>query len=210
MQPKLLTLALLLASQAVFANSIYSYTDENGQRVFTDQPPTQQPSTQIKPQPINRLPATQTTRKVRPQSKPPKTQKAQVYSLLQINTPVHDSTFLANDRSFSINVSSTPALLAGHSFQVWLDGEPHGPSSETHTWQVTDIDRGSHSLQVNIINADGDVLASSAPIKFHLRQTTLADRRRIRPCTLDDYGKRLECPLKDKPEPKRRWWRLGF
>ena len=46
-------------------------------------------------------------------------------------------------------------------------------------------------------------------ITIHIKQTTLADRRRTRPCAEDDYGQRPECPLADKPE-KKKPGRLGY
>ncbi|MDM7856802.1 DUF4124 domain-containing protein [Thiopseudomonas acetoxidans] len=206
-------LPALLIGQPVFAGPIYSYTDENGQRVYTDTLPTQQqPTTSLKLKPVNSLPATpvKPVNKLNKATNEQKTERPQIYSQLQIINPTHDSTFLANERSFSITVSSSPPLLPEHSYQLWLDGAAFGDSSQSTTWQATDIDRGTHSLAVHILNAAGDSIAHSDSIVIHLRQTTLAERRRIRPCQLDDYGKRHECPLKDKPTPKRPWWRIGL
>lgn len=206
-------LSTLLIGLPLFAGPIYSYTDENGQRIFTDIPPTQQqPATPLKLKPINSLPAIP----VKPVNKPnntaseQKTERPPIYNQLQITSPTHDSTFLANDRSFSITVSSNPPLLPEHAYQLWLDGTAFGDSSQSTTWQVTDIDRGTHNLEVHILNTAGESIAQSDSIVIHLRQTTLAERRRIRPCQIDDYGKRHECPLKDKPAPKRPWWRMGL
>jgi len=207
----LLPVFLLLASQHLLAGSIYSYLDENGQRIYTDAPPTEQKSaTPLKLRPINSLPAVSAKpiSKQRNTDSEQKTERPNIYSQLQITSPTHDSTFLANDRSLTITASSSPQLLPEHSYQLWLDGSAHGASSQSSTWRVEDIDRGTHNLQVQILNAAGESIAQSDSIVIHLRQTTLANRRLIRPCQIDDYGKRNECPLKDKPDPKRPWWRF--
>ncbi len=99
-------------------------------------------------------------------------------------------------------ISSEPALLDGHRYRLLLDGEPAAEPSRSPVFPLSEIERGTHKLAVEIINQHGAVLERTPAQPFHLRQITLSDKRRVRPCVEDDYGVRPECPLKDKPEKK--------
>jgi hypothetical protein len=62
------------------------------------------------------------------------------------------------------------------------------------------IDRGTHQLVAEIIDSAGLIVERTPAQPFHMHRMTLAQKRKINPCKKDDYGVRLECPLKDKPK----------
>ena len=64
---------------------------------------------------------------------------------------------------------------------------------------LENIDRGTHQLAVEILDAQGRTLERTPNQPFHMLRTSLAQRRIANPCTKTDYGVRPECPLKDKP-----------
>lgn len=206
-----IALGLILLSNNGWAQ-IYSYTDASGQQVFTDRPPAAQQGQPVELSPTNRMPAGQRLIKLQPpaavqqQLAPP----PPLYQALHLLNPQPEATLRNSNRTISIAVSSEPDLLPGHSYQALLDGAIHGAPSRSTYWQINDIDRGSHQLQIVLLDADGTRLLQTDAITIHLHQTSLAERRRIRPCQEDDYGVRPECPLSDKPEKKKNWWRLGF
>lgn len=191
---------------------IYSYTDAAGRTVYTDQPPTTGNSQEVRVKPTNRMPAGQRFVKL----KPPPELAAQLapdpplYKALELIQPADDATLRNTGRSLDINVSSTPALQDGHRYQALLDGVVYGPPSNNASWLLTEIDRGSHQLQVQLLDENGEVLLQTDTVRFHMHQTSLAERRRINPCRDDDYGQRPECPLSDKPVKTKPWWRMGL
>lgn len=194
--------ALLLCAAQLGSAAVYTYIDANGERVFTDKPPKNQ-RTEI----INIAPSNQIT--APPVIKPPPVYQADPeplavqYQVLRILVPEPNATLRANDRQLIVTVSSEPALLAGHYYRLILDGEPVGDPSRSPVFSLSEIDRGTHQLAVEIINEQGAVLERTPSQPFHLRQITLNDKRRVRPCKKEDYGVRPECPLKDKPQEKR-------
>lgn len=206
---------LCLASNIALANGIYSYTDAQGNRVYTDKPPATQPSSlkAAELSPINSItmpvPRAHTER---PQHSVAQHEQQDItaYSSVTLLQPEHESTVRANDRVLHVHVLSDPALKPSHSYQLWLDGAPKGAPSQSTSWRVEEIDRGTHSVQVHIVDALGNSIAQSSSHSIHLRQTTLNERRLARPCKKEDYGKRLECPLKDKPPEPRPWYYLGL
>lgn len=193
-------LLMLCAAPSTWA-AIYTYIDANGERVFTDQPPRQQHFETIQAAPPNRLPSP-------PVIQPPPAYQdsaeplAPQYQVLRILTPEPDATLRANDRQLIVTISSEPSLLEGHRYRLILDGEPALDPSRSPVFRLQDIDRGTHWLAVEIINEQGFVLERTPAQPFHLRQITLSDKRRVRPCAQDEYGIRPECPLKDKPKDK--------
>lgn len=194
--------ALLLCVAQITSAAIYTYIDANGERVFTDKPPKNQRTETIDIAPSNQMSAP-------PVIKPPPVYQADPqplavqYQVLRILVPEPDATIRANDRQLIVTVNSEPGLLDGHHYRLFLDGKPVGEPSRSPVFPLSEVDRGTHQLAVEIINAQGAVLERTPSQPFHLRQITLSDKRRVRPCVKDDYGVRPECPLKDKPEEKR-------
>ncbi|QEY59702.1 DUF4124 domain-containing protein [Pseudomonas sp. C27(2019)] len=196
--------ALLLCVTQIASAAIYTYIDANGERVYTDKPPQHQRVETVNIAPTNQLPAVpvQATIKPPPVYQDDTTNPTFQYQVLRILTPEPNATIRANDRRLIVMISSEPALLDGHLYRLLLDGEPVAEPSRSPVFPLSQIERGTHKLAVEIINQQGAVLERTPAQPFHFRQTTLNDKRRVRPCELDDYGVRPECPVKDKPEKK--------
>ncbi|OMG67269.1 penicillin-binding protein [Stutzerimonas balearica] len=191
-----LLLALLTAPAQA---GIYSYLDAEGNRVFTDRPTTAAEPIELKPanqMPAMPLPAPAT-------QAPPPTPTRAGYQALRIISPAADATVRDNAGNLTINGASEPPLRPGHRYQLLFDGQPYGEPGESGTFALHNVDRGTHRIALLILAADGSELARSAEQDVHLRRMSLVQRRKARPCAKDDYGVRLECPLKDKPEEKR-------
>ncbi len=196
--------ALLLCLAQTASAAIYTYIDANGERVYTDKPPQHQRVETVNIAPTNQLQAVPLKTTIKP---PPAYQDATAspalqYQVLRILSPEPNATIRANDRQLIVMINSEPALLDGHRYRLLLNGEPAAEASRSPVFALSEIDRGTHKLAVEIINEQGAVLERTPAQPFHLRQTTLSDKRRVRPCQDDDYGVRPECPLKDKPEKK--------
>ncbi len=191
---------LLLATALPALGDIYSYTDAEGNRVFTDRP-TGQAMEEVQLKPSNSMAAqpTPAPRVVQP----PKPQEATIRYQLQILSPAADEAIRNNAGSVSVTVQAEPALQPGHAYQVLLDGQPFGAPGEETTFELSNVDRGTHQLAVAVVDAQERVLQQSESLSFHLIRTSLAQRRMVNPCKKADYGVRPECPLKDKPVEKR-------
>lgn len=189
---------LMLAGQSALA-AVYTYIDAEGNRVFTDQPGRNAkrvdiaPSNQIKsaPKPQNRTPSTET----RPGP-------LFSYQLLRILAPEPDSTIRDVQGNMIVTVTNDPELQPGHSYRLLLDGKPYGKPGRSPVFPMTNIDRGTHQLSVEIIDPVGRVAERTPNQPFHMLRISLAQKRLAQPCKTDDYGVRPECPIKDKPEEK--------
>ncbi|KJH84905.1 MULTISPECIES: DUF4124 domain-containing protein [Pseudomonadaceae] len=194
--------AALLACALPAVAEIYSYTDEQGNRVFTDRPGGRSVES-VKPGPTNRMPAVETHRPQAPEPAPTVDTAKHHYSLLEILAPQPDATIRDNAGGLLVKVASTPGLLPGHRYRLLMDGYAAGLADGGSQFVLQNIDRGTHQLTVEVIDENGQPLQSSLPRTFHMMRTSLAQRRMVNPCKKDDYGVRPECPLKDKPKEKK-------
>lgn len=192
--------ALLLALAAPANAGIYSYIDADGNRVFTDRP-TGQAAEQIELKPSNAMPALPPA--APPTAAPGPAATAAIRYQLQIVSPAEDETIRSNAGDLLVSASGDPAPLAGHGYQLLLDGEPLSTAGPQTHFELHNVNRGTHRLQLRVIDANGRELARSPARTFHLIRTSLAQRRMVNPCRKNDYGVRPECPLKDKPPEKR-------
>lgn len=194
--PWLLPCLLALCIAPLAWGQVYSYKDADGNTVFTDQPRGNAKKVELAPS--NRIaPAPARPRLVR--SAPPVLVRH--YQMLRILVPLPDAGVREEDGAMIVTLTSEPALLEGHFYQLLLDDAPAAAPSRSPVFSLQNIDRGSHRLAAAIVDANGGLIERTAAQPFHLQRTSLAQKRRITPCQADDYGLRPECPLADKPAP---------
>lgn len=196
-----LLFCLLLSSLSLPALAgVYTYIDADGNRVFTDQPQSENaqrvelaPSNEMRGQ--NVIPRPPVSLTMEP--------KAPAYSLLRILIPEPDATI--RDAAGNVIVTATlePALQDGHLFRLVMDGKVVKEASRSPVFSLENVDRGTHQIAVEIIDATGRTLERTPSQPFHMKRISLAQKRQANPCKKDDYGVRPECPLKDKPKEPR-------
>ncbi|GGK04212.1 DUF4124 domain-containing protein [Pseudomonas matsuisoli] len=198
---RLIVALALLVTSALATAEVYSYVDKEGNRVFTDRP-TAGNAKAVDIKPGNVLP-TPTVPQTAPPSPPAQVRRV-FYTSLNIDSPAPEAT-VRGGGDVTVTVSSEPAILPGHAYRVLLDGSPAGQPNAVASIALTNIDRGTHQLAVEIINQAGEVMLQSKAQPLFVHRTSLSQKRRIHPCQKDDYGVRPECPLADKPpEPRKR------
>lgn len=160
--PWLLLLACLAATSQ--AAGVYQYIDEHGNRVFTDKPPLNVDAEEVKLPEINRTqrpsPAASTgAAQTEPADDGP---VAAPYRQLAIVGLPEGATFRANDGNIDIHVQIQPRLAMQHRLQLLVDGEPHGAPIRSILLRGTNLDRGEHSIAVQVLSGDRVVQQSDA------------------------------------------------
>jgi hypothetical protein len=61
----------------------------------------------------------------------------------------------------------SPELRAGHRLRATLDGAAREGVFADNTLRLSDMERGTYTLQVEVVDESGRPLAASAPIVFH-------------------------------------------
>jgi hypothetical protein len=68
---------------------------------------------------------------------------------------------------YATTVSTRTRARAGDQVRLLLDGLPHGTSRGLE-FTLSNVDRGTHTLAVEVIDSSGAVLLTGAPSTFHL------------------------------------------
>ncbi|MBV4460797.1 DUF4124 domain-containing protein [Pseudomonas sp. COR58] len=203
---RLLAFCLTLVAFAASAE-VFTYTDAQGNRVYTDQP--RGDAKRIQLTTSNRMPAA-SAGKTSPAVKNPMPEPTPFrYDMLRVLIPEPDATIRSSAGELIVSVTSEPGLQPGHRYRLLLDGQATGEPGPSPVFPLSNIDRGSHNLSVEILDGQGRTVERTANQPFHMQRISLAQKRQVKPCAKDDYGVRPECPLKDKPpEPKNPFLRF--
>lgn len=192
-------LACLLALPV--SAQVFTYVDAQGNRVFTDQPKPGN-AKRVPLAPSNRMSAPTTSPALATTNKPEKKPTFR-YDMLRILVPEPDATVRSTAGEIIVSVTSEPGLQRGHRYRLLLDGQPTAEPGLSPVFPLTDIDRGTHQLSVEILDEQGRIVERTANQPMHMQRISLAQKRKAKPCTLEDYGQRPECPLSDKPAEEK-------
>ena len=111
------------------------------------------------------------------------------YSRCEVAQPPNDETFFAV-RSVNVTLAIEPSLQKGHRIQLLLNGTayPNWPDTSLAD-TLTDLDRGTYTVGVRIVNEDYLTVCTGPVIKFHVRQPSVLSP---------------QSPQRAKPPPKKK------
>jgi hypothetical protein len=152
-----------------FSATVYKWVDENGVTHFSDQPHENAQKVQVKePQTFKAPP-------VRPSasSGAQREQRSNSYSVCDVVSPGHDET-LPNAYSVTAAVQVSPQPHDGDQLVLLLDGAPvRGFPPGGGQMTITDLERGSHTLQAVVRDPNGKPLCQSSNVTFTVLQPSL-------------------------------------
>lgn len=176
---RLITTVLLLSIAASATAAVYKWVQPDGSVIYSDRPPVESatpaelPSLQeikiVPPPPSSAEPVEDS------QANEPQTTE---YTSLSISEPADDSTIVENSGRVTVQLAIDPPLQGaqGDSIAITLDGKEIGQGKGT-TLNLTNVDRGKHTLQAAVKNAQGNVLITSSSITFNLRRSSVLQRK---------------------------------
>ena len=171
--PGLVCLILLLPLTLVAQEQIYRSVDDQGQPVFSDQAGEGS-------QPVTLAP----TNTVPPGTLSPDVDQAAAQSpsdyAVAIRSPSNDESFVNTGGSFSVVADIQPAPESGAMVQLLVDGAVYGEPQAGGVFELNGLPRGSHTLQVEVIDAQGSSLGASDAITVHVHQASSAVHKAIR------------------------------
>jgi hypothetical protein len=110
------------------------------------------------------------------------------YRTLRIATPANRGTVHSNTGAFEVVVQASPGLraAAGDRIRLVLDGQMLPQPQPSNRIQLTPADwqaaaaaeTNQHTLQAAVIDAEGRVLITSAPVVFYVQRAAVGGRRR--------------------------------
>lgn len=152
-------LLVLLAPLAVA--EVYKTVDKDGRTIYTDKP-TSDKAEKVELREINTVPGAQPL----PESTPASsfdTRQAQLDYQIQIVSPRSDVTIPVGQRDLAIAASVNPPLRQDHLLVYFMNGELLEETTLNNVI-VKDVPRGTHTLVVEAIDANGQSLGTSPPV----------------------------------------------
>ncbi len=190
-----ITIALLISSGIFAAPTIFKTIDENGNPIFTDRPSEEQKAEPVELKPMSTVELTPATTTTDSQPEPAKQTEPSSYNSLQILTPRHGDT-IRDTTNFEVVAAVAPELLPRHSARLLIDGVAVDQSQTSLQFFITDIERGAHILEVQIIDG-GNKIQISQKIEVFVHRTTHI-KQFAEPSNERDPGPAAETP---RPAP---------
>ncbi|MEL7186546.1 MAG: DUF4124 domain-containing protein [Pseudomonadota bacterium] len=168
-RPIFVALGVLIAGAALA--DAYTWTDENGVVHFSDRPEPGAKQIQLpeqgarRPSPTYRGP---TAGEQVPESEPVGPFR---YESLEINAPAAEETLWNIEGVLDVRLNLQPSLQPGHQVRVYFDGQPRMVNGTS--FQIREVWRGVHNLQVEIIDESGELMIRSLPNRFYVQQATV-------------------------------------
>jgi len=162
----LLYLMISFFSVELLHAEIYVWTDENGNKVFGDEPKKSDQAKPVELEPLTVLQFPKGTGNV-VDSTPSTTNP---YTAFAIISPTEDETIRDNAGSLSVSLSIEPSLVEGHKIQLYIDGSPYQSAQASLSFNLANLDRGTHSVSASVIDESGKNLTQTQSISFHLHR----------------------------------------
>ena len=95
---------------------------------------------------------------------------------IRITTPLQDATVRDNQGIIPVAFTTSPMPEDDFSYQMYLDGKPwYEPFSGQNVF-LSNVDRGTHTIHVQLLNSQGGSLGQSNSVTFHLHRTSILRR----------------------------------
>ena len=175
--------ALAACTLAPWAQTVYESKDSAGP-VFSDKPsPGAAPVQLEQPNVVNTQQAGQS--QAQPQAQQPAS-GAPPYRRLVIQRPANQDALHSNDGAFGISAQLSPPLRPGDRIRVMIDGNlvptvfrTTNPRITANDWQAAALgDRGEHTLQLAVVDANGVPAIQSPVVSFYLHRAAVGGTRR--------------------------------
>jgi Domain of unknown function (DUF4124) len=165
---KIVTLLITTTFTVGFLHAeIYVWTDENGNKVYGDEP---NKSDHAKPVELEPLTVLQFPKAAEEAVASTPAHSKQAYSALTITNPIADQTIRDSEGSVSVSLNIEPALAEGHSIQLYLDGAPYQSPQTSMSFTLSNVDRGTHTLSAKVLDDSGKSLIQARDLSFHMHR----------------------------------------
>ena len=167
----LFILGLALCFGVLAQDRVYKRVNPDGSVEYSDQP--------IQGAEVIKVPKGSTftmpeapARTAAPAETAPEEEASVSYESLEITRPMNDEAIRSNEGKLTALARVTPELAANHRFRWKMDGEIVQDVNSPEL-RLNNVDRGSHTLEAEIVDVDGKVIISSETITFHLMRYSI-------------------------------------
>ena len=170
MKKLLLAVTCMLLICASYAQ-IYKWIDSQGVVHFSDRPHPGSEQIKIPDAQSYTPPVKQSGSDTENQEKKEtSTSEEHKYTKIGIVQPLNEATIRNNQGYVVVAVELEPALAQGDNLQIIFDGAPMGDPQPNLLFQLNGIYRGKHTIAVQVINSEGEVLLTSDSITIFMHR----------------------------------------
>ena len=150
---------------------VYRWTDDQGNLHFSDSAPESDDFEKVKIPPVLSVPAFKVPQQAT--DKLPYSETDQIsYHRFSIIQPEHDTAIRNNAGDLSVDIAMEPPLMDDHSIVLFMDGNPVAEDQKT-TFQLSNVDRGTHILHAEIRNGSGKTIKATDHIEFSILRVSV-------------------------------------
>ncbi len=162
-------LSVFIQSTAVAKKNVYKQINADGQVEYSDKITEQStevvmPQIQVNPSPVA-PPATES--KTSDLTAPASEKNQQEQVSIRISSPIEQQMFISAIREVPVTVIVEPKLTPTQKVKLLVDNAVFGEPQNTDTFVIKEIERGAHELKAMVLDEQGKILATSAPVTFH-------------------------------------------
>lgn len=157
-------LIMLWAVSGAAETELYKWVDKDGTVHFSDQPTAG--AEKIKVKDVDTIPALKS-----PPAGPESPPAAVTHYEITFTSPKAEETIRDNAGNVNVSVNLTPPLndKSGDTLQFSVDGQPQGDSGMATQLTLTNLDRGTHTVQATVLDGANRPL-TSARVTFYLQR----------------------------------------
>jgi hypothetical protein len=179
-------------------DQVYKWVDKDGVVHYSSQPPTKDAAPAKLP-PIHTYKGGSNPN-LGKFATPAAKGNASAGSQIEVVTPASDETFRGGERVVPVAVLVTPQLAEGQKLIYLLDGTPASPPTSDTSFALTEVDRGTHTVTVTMVDAGtGETLATSPGVTFHMKPPVAGQAEKVREGQKPKPATPTPAP---KPKPK--------
>lgn len=169
MYKKTLLVSLIMVICASYAQ-IYKWTDSQGVIHFSDNPHSGAETVKNLEVQTYSSPEPALSNQADKRASLERKSETAHYKEISITQPQNEETIRNNQGALSVMATLSPALFQGNKTQLLLDGNPVGSPQTQLSFQVSGIDRGSHTLQVQVLDNQGQSIIVSDSITVFMQR----------------------------------------
>lgn len=164
---------LVFCALAAFAAQaqIYKKVLPDGSIIFTDEASPGAEPIHVDPLPTYKAPPRQPKAENAPAA-PAEAATTQpvVYKRFAIEAPANDTTIRDNAGDVAVTLAVEPALATeqGHTVSLLLNGKTVVQGGTSTNLRLQAVDRGTHTLEAVLVDAQDKMLKRTSPVIFHL------------------------------------------
>jgi hypothetical protein len=168
---------MCLVGSLALAATVYRWVDENGVVHYSDQPHPNAEKLQVHAAQTYKASGADTA----PAAGGPASAAAPaLYRGCAIMQP-QDGQEFANIDSLTVAVQTDPALHLGDKIYVTVDGQAlNGGNPTGPQFVLSPVDRGTHTAQAQVKDANGAVQCQTPPVTFNVHQNSLLNPNNVR------------------------------